>query len=256
MSDSDGRSARTPGPLTIARFLHDHAASERTGIVAIDDRGETRRIGLRSGLVYGIDAGPRAPVWPDAQLRFVLRLRAVPAFQEGATLSAKYAVEPFHPDAGIRQHIDAQDLPPEPLRQRLGSRRVLVPRPPHPSSLSTAEQALVKFLGAPRGVPELLTQGSLSPVKTLRLLVLLDALGALVTEEEAGALRPGGAVALSYELLGLPLHAPLADVKIAYRKRARELHPDSRPDADDAERARLIALFTELHAAYRRILDR
>lgn len=255
---ADGPAGDAPGrdPLAVARFVHAHAAAQRSGIVALPDRGETRRIGLRQGLVYGIDAGPRAPVWPDAQLRYLLRLRATPAFQDGVTLSAKYAVEPFHPALSIRQHIDAQDLQPDPLRKRLGLRRIVVPQPPHASALQADEQALVRFLAEPRAVPELLTQGGWSPLRALRLLVVLDALGVLLTEEDAAAQAPGGVLAEAYAILGLSTMATVAEVKQAYRLRARELHPDSRPDATPEERQTLIERFTALHAAYRRLAPR
>ncbi|HAN46488.1 MAG TPA: molecular chaperone DnaJ, partial [Cyanobacteria bacterium UBA8156] len=33
-----------------------------------------------------------------------------------------------------------------------------------------------------------------------------------------------------YRVLGLPRHAPLEDVKVAYRRLARKYHPDLNPD--------------------------
>ena len=106
--------------MELARALHQRAVHDRTGVLQIHTRDGVRRIGLLRGHVYAIDPGPSAPVPPEAQLRYILRLRGQPEFVEGAKLSAKYAVEPLRPDLSIRQHVEAQAVPPEPLRERLG----------------------------------------------------------------------------------------------------------------------------------------
>lgn len=48
-----------------------------------------------------------------------------------------------------------------------------------------------------------------------------------------------------YEVLGIPSHATDAEIKRAYRRLAREHHPDARPDDPDAE-----ARFKEVSTAY------
>ena len=53
-----------------------------------------------------------------------------------------------------------------------------------------------------------------------------------------------------YELLGVSRNATPEDLKKAYRKKARELHPDARPDDAESE-----ALFKEVARAYETLSD-
>lgn len=54
-----------------------------------------------------------------------------------------------------------------------------------------------------------------------------------------------------FAVLGLPITASREDVRRAFRQRARETHPDHRPDDPRAAQR-----FTRLHAAYREALER
>jgi hypothetical protein len=241
--------------MEIARALHAHAVRSMTGVLAVHPRGgeaKERRLGLRQGLVVALDAGPNAPVSAEAQLRYLLRQRGRPEFSTGALLSARHSVEEFRPDLCIRQHIDAQALSPDPLRQRIATQRIAVSSPPHSSSLHVEEQAVVRFLSEPRTVPELLEEGARanawSPLRAMRFLVVLDALGVLLIGEI------GGPLAEAHALLGLDGVATADEVKLAYRRLARTLHPDSHPDLDAAGARELTDRFTAVHAAYRLLL--
>ncbi len=231
--------------MEIARALHQRAAHDRTGVLQIHTREGVRRVGLLRGQVYAIDPGPRAPVAPEAQLRYILRLRGQTEFTDAAKLSGKYAVEPLRPDHSIRQHVEAQAVPHEPLRQRLGLQRFTVTAPPHSSSLHADEQAVLRLLSEARTVPELLTGGAWSPLRVMRLLVLLDALGCLAIGV------PSAELAAAFAALELSADADLAEVRQAYRRLARGLHPDHHPQASPEELRVLTGRFTTVHAAYR-----
>lgn len=231
--------------MEIARALHQRAAHDRTGVLLVHAREGVRRVGLIRGHVYTIDPGPHAPVSPEAQLRYILRLRGRPEFTDAAKLSAKYAVEPLRPDHSIRQHVEAQAIPHEPLRQRLGLQRFTVTTPPHASALHADEQAVLRLLAEARTVPELLTGGAGSPLRVMRLLVLLDALGCLAIGV------PSAELAAAFATLELAADADLAEVRQAYRRLARGLHPDHHPQASGEELRVLSGRFTAVHAAYR-----
>lgn len=248
--------------MQIARHLHAHSAQGRSGVILLrppdaPDRlpgtaPVERRVELRAGLICAIDPGPSAPVAPEAQLRYILRQRGRPEFQADARLSLRFAVDEFRPDATIRQHIDAQSLSSDTLRQRIGTQRISVTAALHPSALHAEELAAIRFLSEPRTVPELLEQGAKasawSPLRAMKLLVLLDALGTLVVGDIGGALRE------AYARLGLDVAADLDEVKLAYRRLARTLHPDSQPNLPADALRELTDRFTALHAAYRLLM--
>ncbi len=234
--------------MELARALHQRAAADRTGVLNIHTREGLRRVALLRGHVHAIDSGPIAPVSPEGQLRYILRQRGQAEFVDGAKLSAKFAVEPLRPDASIRGHIEAQAVPPEPLRTRLGQKRFTVTLPPHSSSLHPDEQAALRFLGQARTVPELLTGGAWSPTRILRFLVLLDALGSLAVGIASIEL------ATAFRQLELSADADLIELRQAYRRLARGLHPDYHPHASPDELRTLSGRFTAVHDAYRLLL--
>ncbi len=248
-SDSPPGSARTSA-TGLARALHRRAARGETGVLLIVVGDEApRRLDLREGEVHGIDAGSDAPATPGAQLRYLLRLRGRPEFLPGETLSVRYSVPPFRPDVSIRQHIDAQQIPHDALRRSLGNEPIAVVLPPHGSSLHSEEQAIVSYLAMVRSVPDLLSEGARSqlwsPLRALRLLVVLDALGSLVVGGESGA------IAEALLLLNLPAAATLDEIKQTYRRLAHAHHPDRHAQADASTQRAHSARFAELTAAYR-----
>lgn len=239
--------------LRVARALHSRVARAEHGVLQIRGSEDSpRRIALRDGEVQAIDAGRDAPATPSAQLRYVLRMRGPIEFLPGENLSVRYAVASFRPDVSIRQHIDAQHLAHEPLRQRLGSQRIAVLLPPHVSALHSEERAMVAYLREARSVPELLDEGARSqrwsPLRALRLLVVLDALGCLMIG------GPSGEQAEALDLLNLLPHASLDEIKQAYRRLAHAHHPDRHPQADAAALRAHSIRFAELTAAYRLLL--
>jgi molecular chaperone DnaJ len=74
----------------------------------------------------------------------------------------------------------------------------------------------------------------------------LRAVGALVVAAEPSRRE-------AYALLELGDGASADDVKRAYRRLARALHPDAHPSANDDERRDLERRFAAVAAAYRRL---
>ncbi len=58
----------------------------------------------------------------------------------------------------------------------------------------------------------------------------------------------------SWRILGLPPGAQVDEIKRAYRRLARTVHPDLHPGATDEERRALQARFVEITDAYRTLV--
>jgi hypothetical protein len=61
--------------------------------------------------------------------------------------------------------------------------------------------------------------------------------------------------ATAWDVLGVPAGAAIDEVKRAYRRLARAVHPDLHPGASDAERRALQVRFAALTEAYRSLVD-
>jgi DnaJ-domain-containing protein 1 len=233
--------------MDIARLLYARACSSASGVLYVYSRSGTRRVELRQGWVYAIDAGPSAPARPEAQLRYVMRLRAPAEFHQNTTMSAWRTIAPFHPAPSIRNHTEAQHFSPEQVRRRIGQQRIAITLQPHPSCIGWDEKPLVAYMSQPHTLREIEAAGICPPTRTIRLIVFLEAVGALSLYP---AVHP---LADAYALLGLIPGATQEQIKSAYRRLARELHPDVHPNASTVERNALAARFAAIHAAYRRL---
>jgi hypothetical protein len=168
------------------------------------------------------------------------------------------ACSPFHPGRSLRAHIERRHesgaLPP--VRAALFGRAFHLTHVPHPSCVREEERSLVGFLGRPRTLIEIADARLGPPQAVDRLLAFLWAVGGLALELPPDPTSPvtPSAERSPLEVLGLGPEATLKEVRAAYRRLARELHPDLHPGAAGDERARLEARFRALHEAYRRLV--
>jgi hypothetical protein len=202
------------------------------------------QIELDRGYVYSIHGGPRMSR-PEDQLRELLRREAFSSdFIDNEPPLRLGRCPPFHPAAVVRNHVEAW-LGPEAgsnFRARAGSQRLRLEFLPHASCLGRDERPLVTLLGLPRSLPELGAMRLVPMTRIERLCAFLEAVGSIV-------LGPS-----PYELLGLQDGAPHEEVRRAYKRLARELHPDLHPGANEDDRRELASRFAALHEAYRRLL--
>lgn len=245
--------------MQLARLLYEIGQQARSGVclVALPDKrlGEVR-VETYRGWVHAVDAQPakrfigKVPPRGEDALAAVLRLEREHELK--ASFDAKLALEkrgacpPFHPAALVRNAVDAGKPDVLTLRLRVGAGTIALPQSPHSSCLGSDERPLVAFLKRPRTLEEIEHADLCAPSRAARLLSFLDVVGALEIEAQI--------LGSPYSLLGLPDGAPAGDVKRAFHRLARELHPDRHPAASEEDRRLLAERFAAIHAAYRQIL--
>ena len=238
-----------------AILLWELAHRQRSGVTLAEVRGlraSPVRVELFRGWVHAIDWFPlkwtlgAPPSAGEDQLRVLLKRDDVDwRFDEKLPLLKRGAVPPFHPAAVIRNVVAADA---EAFRARVaGGARLQLVTQPHASCIGLDERALVAMLAAPRTLDELERVQPAPPGRAARLCAFLDAVGALSVESELS-------LASAYALLELADGANADEVKRAYRRLARALHPDVHPNASPEELRDLERRFAAVSAAYRRLV--
>ncbi len=227
---------------------------QSTGVTFAEVRGlraPAVRVELYRGWVHAIDwfavkwtLGP-APSRGEEQLLALLKRDDVTwTLNDKLPLEKRGRVAPFHPAPVIRNAV-AVDA--DAFRARAGAGRVQLARPPHPSCIGLDEKALLAFIAQPRTLDEIERAQLCLPARALRLLAFLEVVGALTVE---GELSESAALALRE----LGAGASPDEIKRAYRRLARALHPDVHPSASADELRELERRFAEISAAYRRLV--
>ena len=238
-----------------AILLWELAHRQRSGVTLAEVRGlraSPVRVELFRGWVHAIDWFPlkwtlgAPPSAGEDQLRVLLKRDDVDwRFDEKLPLLKRGAVPPFHPAAVIRNVVAADA---EAFRARVaGGARLQLVTQPHQSCIGLDERALVAMFAAPRTLDELERVQPAPPGRAARLCAFLDAVGALSVESELS-------LASAYALLELADGANADEVKRAYRRLARALHPDVHPNASPEELRDLERRFAAVSAAYRRLV--
>jgi hypothetical protein len=228
---------------------------QRSGVALAEVRGlraQPVRVELFRGWVHALDWFPLKwtlgppPSQGEEQLRAILKRDDVDwRFDEKLPLLKRGPVAPFHPAAVIRNTIAADG---EAFRARAanGARLQLVTQP-HASCIGRDERPLVAMLVQPRTLEELERAQVTPPARVARLCAFLEAVGALSVESELS-------LASAYALLELGEGASADEIKRAYRRLARALHPDVHPNASSEELRELERRFAAVSAAYRRLV--
>ena len=228
---------------------------QRSGVALAEVRNlraQPIRIELFRGWVHALDWFPLKwtlgppPSQGEDQLRVILKRDDVDwRFDEKLPLLKRGPVAPFHPAAVIRNVVAAD---PDSFRARAGNgARLQMVSQPHASCIGLDERPLVAMLAQPRTLEEL-ERAQVTPAQRVwRLCAFLEVVGALSVESELS-------LASAYALLELGEGANAEEVKRAYRRLARALHPDVHPNASPDELRELERRFAAVSAAYRRLV--
>ena len=132
---------------------------------------------------------------------------------------------------------------------------------PDPATCDEADRRMLAALAQPRRLDQIWPLARtprfrlLSFIHFLRAVDALDVEGVVAEKSEPTRMRavdPRRDDAR--KMLGLDADADLETIKRAYRKLARELHPDLQPDADHDSRRSLERRFAEVTAAYESLI--
>jgi hypothetical protein len=256
-------------------LLYELSHAQKSGACFVDfaaPGGGCARVELLRGWVHAVDLKPVAAALlsvPGAPARLPPRGEDALAllcqqkemrwrFVAEAPRLSPGACSPFHPAVILRQLAEAMPGEAGEWRTRAGKGTVTLAMAPAPSCLGEDEKPLVSFLARPRTVAEIERARLCPPPRTARLLSFLHVVRALRFGDAAvsdSTELVTHARAQAYALLELPDGASHDEVKRAYHRLARALHPDLHPEASPLERDERARRFAAVTIAYRSLLS-
>jgi hypothetical protein len=215
--------------------LHRSAA---TGTLELaEDRGRVHRIYLVQGLVAAVDVEEATP--PLAEI--LRRDRAADDQVLRQSLLRAMTSQRLLGEVLVDDFRVAPSVVSRALRQQIASRLAVLER------LVDARVSFRVAVRAPRGALGTRVGGPLGPGEFLH--------GRRRARERAGHVRPETcAEEGAWRVLGLEPGAQAEEVRRAYRRLARTLHPDLHPGASDEERRSLSLRFAQVSEAYRTLV--
>ncbi len=224
-----------------------HRARVNGTLELAEDRGRVHRVYLAKGLVAAVELDGASP-----SLAEILRNeRAADDDVLRRSLLRAMASQRLHGEVLVDDFRLSPDVVGNALRQQVLARLGVLDR------LGDARVSFRVAVRVPRGaLTGRLTPGSprtpwdppLAPHEFLH--------GRRRLRERGGQPSPAPAQReqSSWRVLGLPPGAQVAEIKRAYRRLARTVHPDLHPGASDEERRALQARFVEITDAYRTLV--
>jgi hypothetical protein len=209
-----------------------HRAGASGTLELTEDRGRTHRVHLTSGHVTAVEIDGATPplaeilktsgALDDLTMRRAI-LRALTSKRlVGEVLASDFHVAPDVIDSALREQLV--------LRLR---------------ALDTLTDARVGFRAAVRPPREALRDNPLQASEFLR---------GRRRARDGQAATPKPPESSAYTLLGVERDADAAEIRRAFRRLARELHPDRHPEASDLERRALAVKFAQVAAAYQALV--
>jgi DnaJ-domain-containing protein 1 len=215
-----------------------HRSSATGTLELVEDRGRTHRVHVTAGSVVAVELDGAAPSLAE----ILRRERAADDDLLRRSLLRAMASRRLHGEILVDEFHLSPSVVGLALRRQLTLRL---------ASLDQLGDARISFRVAVRPPRGALRERPLEPREFLH--------GRRRARERAAAAdpyEPPGTYrsASAWTILGLPPGAQPADIKRAYRRLARSVHPDLHPLATDEERRALEARFSEINEAYRSLV--
>jgi hypothetical protein len=255
----------TCGRGELVRLLYRLGRHGASGVLTITTPGSHRAevFVLRRGAMMLADGELARKALVGRLVRLVALDRLDVLFEGGVTAYPPGGHNQLPLASWARAHLEQQvdgALAELLLRELAGVRlAVRVELAPDPATCDEADRRMLLALAQPRRLDQIWTLARTPRFRLLAFIHFLRAVDALDVEGVAAersartrAIDPKRAGAR--RLLGVDDDADLEEIKRAYRRLARELHPDLRPDVDRDERRALERRFAEITAAYEALL--
>jgi DnaJ-domain-containing protein 1 len=249
----------------LVKVLYRLGRSGASGVLTMTVAGTARAeiFVLRRGaiVISDGDAARRTCASRLARLASVERLSL--QFEAGVSAYPPGANHALSLATWSRGHLEAQldgTLADALLRELAGIRLAIrIELAPEPSACDEADRRMLLALAAPRRLDQIWSLARtprfrlLSFIHFLRSVDALDVEGVVADKSvPTRAIDPRRDAAR--RMLGLADGADLDSIKRAYRRLARELHPDLQPQVDRDERRLLEQRFSEITAAYEALI--
>jgi DnaJ-domain-containing protein 1 len=243
----------------LVRLIYRLGRQGATGVLKLSVRAErTEVFALRRGNAL-VGEGELAKKQLVARfVRFLAADSVDVVFEGGVTSLIPPGAQHFVSLMGwARGHLEAQldGALADALLQRLAGIRLSIKSELAPDPLDEADRRMLVAMTVPRRLDQIWPLARTPRFRLLAFIHFLRSVGALLVEgvvaEKSAPMRridPRRAAAL--EMLGVNDDAEPEDVKRAYRKLARALHPDLQPHVDGDRRRALERRFAEVTAAY------
>jgi len=246
-------------------YLYRLGRRAASGVLTITVAGSPRNevFVLRRGSVILADAELAKRTLVQRLVRLVALDRVSVVFEAGVTAYPPGSQHQVSLASWARGHLEQQldgTLADLLLRELAGVRlSIRIDLAPDPGTCDEADRRMLAALAQPRRLDQIWTIARtprfrlLSFIHFLRVVDALDVEG-VVADRSAPTRSIDPRRDAARRLLGLAAEADLETIKRAYRRLARELHPDLQPAIDTDERRLLERRFAEVTAAYEALL--
>lgn len=256
---------QTCGRGELVRLLYRLGRQAASGVLTITIAGSHRAeiFVLRRGAVMLAEGELAKRALVGRLVRLVALDRLDVVFEGGVTAYPPGGQNQLPLATWSRAHLEQQldgTLADIVLRELAGIRlSIRIELAPDPATCDEADRRMLLALAQPRRLDQIWSMARTPRFRLLAFIHFLRAVDALdvegvVAERSARTRSIDPRREAARRLLGLEDDADLESIKRAYRRLARELHPDLQPDAGGDERRTLERRFAEVTAAYEALI--